>query len=233
MSGGMVTYGQKYLLDLIEMRQLVAFCRRHVGDSFSAPYVLGVAHGTRAFPSIRFICRVSEAIPPAWWFYYVDERLPERKTGKVAWKRPVDYGRLLDAAPFCAWARQHRGEKLSLESFAARIAGGRSIDMPSMLDAASFARYLKKSGIKELSAHSFIAYIDDALSAASGTRHAFDYRKSENFRSLLSIGDLYGWCREHGQKYVTVSALIKGKRQLTPQRIMAMRHVLAPEKWFE
>ena len=234
-----VTYGRKLLLDLIERRQLVRFCRNYIGASFSLMYVSYVARGKFAYPSLRFIYKVQEQIHPALWFYYTDEKLPalkrDSKKQSFDWTPAPDYDAILDAEGFLKWCKKNAHTAVSLELLTAYIAeklGSDALDTEKLLSLSAVSAWIKKNGIGKLSAKCFIDYINESLFGKRKKQKTFDYTDSKNFRRLKEIKDLWNWCKKNGQKWVTIDALMKGTRSLTPQRIMAMKAIFPPEDWF-
>lgn len=234
-----VTYGRKILLDLIERRQLVRFCRTYVGNAFSLMYVSYVARGKFAYPSLRFIYKVQEQIHPALWFYYTDEKLPPLKRSETHtsfdWKPAPDYGSILSVPSFIAYCKKHSYKTVSLELFTAYIAemlGTAAVDTETVLSVSALSAWCRKNGIAKISARTFTDYINEYGFGKQKQLKPFDYTDSKNFIALKEIKNLWKWCSEHEQKFVTVNALLKGTRSLTPQRIMAMKAILPPEGWF-
>ena len=234
-----ITYGRKILLDLIERRQLVRFCRDYVGKAFSLMYVSYVARGKFAYPSLRFIYKVQEQIHPALWFYYTDEKLPPLKRDSEKrsfdWTPAPDYDTILDADSFLKWCKKNGHTGISLEllaSYGAEKLGSEVFNCEKILSISAVSAWVKKNGIGKLSAESFVDYINESLFGERKKQKPFDYTDSRNFKRLKETKDLWNWCAQHGQKFVTVNALLKGTRSLTPQRIMAMKSMFPPEGWF-
>ena len=67
-----ISYGQKFLLNLMDLRELARFHQVHLSD-FSFAYVYNVAVGKFDFPSVKFIHAIMNIIPPDRWFFYVGE----------------------------------------------------------------------------------------------------------------------------------------------------------------
>lgn len=136
---------------------------------------------------------------------------------------------------FLKWCKKNAHTAVSLELLTAYIAeklGSDALDTEKLLSVSAVSTWIKKNGIGKLSAESFIDYINESLFGERKKQKSFDYTDSKNFRRLKEIKDLWNWCKENGQKWVTIDALLRGTRSLTPQRIMAMKAIFPPEDWF-
>ena len=74
-----ITYGQKYLLDLLNNRKLSEFWNKELSQKFTFPYVFNYAIGKQTPPSLVFINAMNKYVNPAEWFYTVKEEKPVAK----------------------------------------------------------------------------------------------------------------------------------------------------------
>ncbi len=72
-----ITYGQKYLLDICDKRQLSQFWQQNCMESFNFTYIFNIATGKQRSVSLAFINMLSKYVNPADWFYTVSETRPE------------------------------------------------------------------------------------------------------------------------------------------------------------
>lgn len=73
-----LSYGQKYLLDLIDERKLADFCRKYVPERFSFAFNLAV--GQVKFPPAHLIYTLRNIIYPGDWFFHLNEKKPEKRS---------------------------------------------------------------------------------------------------------------------------------------------------------
>lgn len=80
-----VTYARRFLLDLLEKRQLRAWCQEsgalHVA-------MFKIAKGLM-LPTYAVMCRLLPFVPPAHWVYFIDEKIPYETRVLPEW-RPED-----------------------------------------------------------------------------------------------------------------------------------------------
>lgn len=93
-----LSYGQKYLLDLIDQRKLAEFCRNYVPERFS--FAFNLAIGKVKFPPANFIYKLRNIIYPGDWFVHINEEKPERKPlndieGLYDIKKSINYNKIL------------------------------------------------------------------------------------------------------------------------------------------
>ena len=72
-----INYGQKYLLDLCDKRQLSQFWQQNCIEMCNFTYIFNIATGRQKSVSLPFISLMSEFVNPADWFYNVTEKKPE------------------------------------------------------------------------------------------------------------------------------------------------------------
>lgn len=93
-----LSYGQKYLLDLIDQKKLAEFCRENIPEKFTFAFSLAV--GKIKFPPAHFIYKLRNIIYPGDWFYHLDQPRPERKTlndidGPYDITKTINYNKIL------------------------------------------------------------------------------------------------------------------------------------------
>lgn len=78
-----LSYGQRFLLDLIDSRSLVKWCKEHtdlvpnISTDYFFTYSFKIATGRFPVVSIKFIYNLRSVINPADWFHTVKEPRPE------------------------------------------------------------------------------------------------------------------------------------------------------------
>lgn len=78
-----INYGQKYLLDLCDKRQLNQFWQKNCLDQFDFTYIFCIATGKQKSASLAFINLLSRFINPADWFYTLSEPKPQELPDNV------------------------------------------------------------------------------------------------------------------------------------------------------
>lgn len=81
-----ITYAQKFLLDLVEKRELRSWC---LENNLDHPAVYRIAVGERV-PSYKIICSMVHLIPPAHWVYFSDEEIPYEVKTVPQWDASVN-----------------------------------------------------------------------------------------------------------------------------------------------
>lgn len=81
-----MTYAQKFLLELVEKRELRSWCQ---ANGFSHLGVYRIAVGERV-PSYKMICSMVHVIAPALWIYYSDEEIPYEVKTVPQWDSSVN-----------------------------------------------------------------------------------------------------------------------------------------------
>lgn len=71
-----ITYGQKYLLDLMDKKQLAAWCRDNLIAKYTFSYLFHIGTGMVKMPPADLIYKLRHLIYPADWFYTVSEPRP-------------------------------------------------------------------------------------------------------------------------------------------------------------
>ena len=94
-----LSYGQKYLLDLMDQKKLAGFFRdAKVPEKFT--YAFNLAIGKYKFPPAHFIYKLRNIIYPGDWFYLLDQPRPERKPlndidGPYDITKTINYNKIL------------------------------------------------------------------------------------------------------------------------------------------
>lgn len=90
-----ITHGQRYLLTLMETRELTSFWK-DFKDEYSFEYFFYAAIGKFKTPSYRFIFELREKINPVLWFFRESENVPETalKKGIVYFTDSINFKKL-------------------------------------------------------------------------------------------------------------------------------------------
>lgn len=80
-----LTYGQKYILDLMEKKQLAAWCRdldnlSSKYENYAFSYLFHIGVGQIKMPPADIIFKLRHLIFPSYWFYTTSESKPEQKS---------------------------------------------------------------------------------------------------------------------------------------------------------